>query len=347
MGDLNYFGLGRLRAGVSVAAATAEIDALQHTISDHLAADEKATLSAAITPFQDQLVGKDRRPLIILLVAVAGLLLVGCVNVTNLLLARAVGQKQQMAVAAALGATRSELVRMALRETALLAAAGGSLGVLVAAGIVPALQRVPSRIPRFSRPSAFGLGRSGMCDSSGCRGDLAGRSGAGLHGLAYRPQRSSPHRVAPGERIAREPARSPRPGGRRSRGQPGSGPDDGFAHRQFDQADGRGSRIHDRANHHRHDRLALGVVPRHPTSRSVLQRRPGTYGSAARRRACRHHQHSAPDWRRLGRHGPRRWRHAARHTIAARKLPLGEPRILHDHPSAAHVGAVFQRQRLG
>jgi predicted permease len=141
MGDLNYFGLGRLRAGVSVAAATAEIDALQHTISDHLAADEKATLSAAITPFQDQLVGKDRRPLIILLVAVAGLLLVGCVNVTNLLLARAVGQKQQMAVAAALGATRSELVRMALRETALMSAAGGSLGVLVAAGIVPALQQ--------------------------------------------------------------------------------------------------------------------------------------------------------------------------------------------------------------
>lgn len=141
MGDLNYFGLGRLRAGVSVAAATADIDALQHVLSDHLPADEKATLSVAITPFQEQLVGKQRKPLIILLVAVAGLLLVGCVNVTNLLLARAVGQKQQMAVAAALGARRSELVRMALRETAMLAVAGGGLGVLLAAGIVPAMQR--------------------------------------------------------------------------------------------------------------------------------------------------------------------------------------------------------------
>jgi predicted permease len=141
MGDLNYFGLGRLKAGVSVGAANAELDALQKTISDHLAADEKATLSTALTPFQEQLVGNNQKPLMILLAAVAGLLLVGCANVTNLLLARAVGQKQQMAVAAALGARRAELVRMALRETAVLAVAGGGLGVLLAAGIVPAMQR--------------------------------------------------------------------------------------------------------------------------------------------------------------------------------------------------------------
>ncbi len=141
MGDFNYFGLARLRPGVSVAQATAELDALQHTISEHLAADEKATLATALTPFQEQLVGNNGKPLMILLVAVAGLLLVGCVNVTNLLLARAVGQKQQMAVAAALGARRAELVRMALRETAVLAVAGGGLGVLLAAVIVPAMQQ--------------------------------------------------------------------------------------------------------------------------------------------------------------------------------------------------------------
>jgi macrolide transport system ATP-binding/permease protein len=141
MGDLNYVGLGRLKRGVSVSAATADLDALQHTISANLPADEKATLSAAVTPFQQQLVGKNRNSLLILLGAVAGLLLVGCVNVTNLLLARAVGHKQQMAVVAALGARRRELVRMALRETAMLAAAGGGLGVLLASGIVPAMQR--------------------------------------------------------------------------------------------------------------------------------------------------------------------------------------------------------------
>lgn len=141
MGDLNYFGLGRLKPGISAAAARADLDALQHTISVNLPADEKATLSAAVTPFQQQLVGNNRKLLLILLAAVAGLLVVGCVNVTNLLLARAVGQKQQMAVAAALGAKRAELVRMALRETAVLAVAGGGLGILLASAIVPAMQR--------------------------------------------------------------------------------------------------------------------------------------------------------------------------------------------------------------
>ncbi|HZP05547.1 MAG TPA: ABC transporter permease [Terracidiphilus sp.] len=141
MGDLNYFGLARLRAGVSVAAATADLDALQHTISANLAVDERATLSVALVPFQEKLVGNNRKPLMILLAAVAGLLLVGCVNITNLLLARAVGQRQQMAVAAALGARRAEMVRMALRETAVLAIVGGGLGVLLAAVIVPAMRQ--------------------------------------------------------------------------------------------------------------------------------------------------------------------------------------------------------------
>jgi len=141
MGDFNYFGLARLKQGASVAAATADLNALQHTISASLPADEKATLSVALMPFQEELVGNNRKPLIILLAAVAGLLLVGCVNVTNLLLARAVGRRRQIAVAAALGARRTELVRMALRETVVLAAAGGTLGILLAWGIVPAMQR--------------------------------------------------------------------------------------------------------------------------------------------------------------------------------------------------------------
>ena len=141
MGDLNYFGLGRLKPGVSVAAATADLNSLQHTISVNLPPDEKAKLSAAITPFQRELVGGSRKPMLVLLVAVAALLVVGCINVTNLLLARAVGRRQQMAVTAALGARRAELMRMALRETAVLVIAGGGLGVLLASAIVPAMQR--------------------------------------------------------------------------------------------------------------------------------------------------------------------------------------------------------------
>ncbi|MGB6132319.1 MAG: ABC transporter permease, partial [Acidobacteriaceae bacterium] len=141
MGDLNYFGLARLKPGVSAAQANAELNDEQHTISAGLPADEKATLSAVLTPWQQELVGSDQRPLILLLAAVAGLLLVGCVNITNLLLARAAGQRQQMAVASALGASRGELLRVAMREIAMLAVIGCGLGVLLASMLVPALQR--------------------------------------------------------------------------------------------------------------------------------------------------------------------------------------------------------------
>ncbi len=140
MGDLNYFGLARLKPGVTVAAANAELDAEQRAIAATLPANEKATLSAALTPWQEDLVGGSRTPLLILLGAVAGLLLVGCVNIANLLLSRAAGQRQQMAVAAALGASRGEMLRMAMRETVVLAGAGCGLGILVAMAIVPLMQ---------------------------------------------------------------------------------------------------------------------------------------------------------------------------------------------------------------
>ncbi len=141
MGDLNYFGLARLKPGVTVAAANAELDAEQHEISASLPADQKATLSAVLTPWQQELVGNSRKPLMMLLAAVAGLLLVACVNITNLLLARAVGQRQQMAVVSALGASRGEMLRMGMGETAALAVAGCGLGALLAGALVPAMQR--------------------------------------------------------------------------------------------------------------------------------------------------------------------------------------------------------------
>ncbi len=140
MGDFNYFGLARLKPGVSVEQANGEINALQHTISTTLSAEQKGTLSAVLTPFQQILIGNNRTPLLILLAAVAGLLLVGCINITNLLLARAVGRRNQIAIAAALGASRREILRMAMRETTVIAAMGGALGVSLAAALVPVMQ---------------------------------------------------------------------------------------------------------------------------------------------------------------------------------------------------------------
>ncbi|HEY2467509.1 MAG TPA: ABC transporter permease [Terracidiphilus sp.] len=140
MGDFNYFGLARLKPGVSVEQANGEINALQHAISTTLSAEQKGTLSAVLTPFQQILIGNNRTPLLILLAAVAGLLLVGCINITNLLLARAVGRRNQIAIAAALGASRREILRMAMRETTVIAAMGGALGVSLAAALVPVMQ---------------------------------------------------------------------------------------------------------------------------------------------------------------------------------------------------------------
>lgn len=140
MGDLNYFALARLKPGVSVAAANAELNAEQRTISAMLPAGQKADLSAVVTPWQRELVGSNQRPLILLLAAVAGLLLVGCMNLTNLLLARAVGQRRQAAVACALGASRMTLLRMGIREAMLLATLGSGLGILLASFLIPVLQ---------------------------------------------------------------------------------------------------------------------------------------------------------------------------------------------------------------
>jgi predicted permease len=140
MGDFNYFGLARLKPGVSVEQANGEINALQHTISAHLPTDQKGTLSAVLTPFQQVLIGSNRMPLLILLAAVAGLLLVGCINITNLLLARSVGRRHQIATAAALGASRRQILRMAMRETTVIAAIGGVLGISLAAALVPVMQ---------------------------------------------------------------------------------------------------------------------------------------------------------------------------------------------------------------
>lgn len=141
MGSFNYFGLARLKPGVSAEQAQSEIDSLQHGISAALPANERATLSAVIVPFQQFLAGDNRKSMGILLAAVASLLLIGCINIANLLLARAVGRRQEMAVAAALGATRADLLRASMRESCVLATIGAVLGVLFATVTVPILQQ--------------------------------------------------------------------------------------------------------------------------------------------------------------------------------------------------------------
>lgn len=205
MGEFNYVGLGRLKPGVSAAQANAEIDTLEQRIGSTLPADERATLSATITPLQQILVGDNHKPLVILLSAVAGLLLVGCINITNLLLARAVSRRREMSIASALGATRGDLVRAAMREIALIAAAGGTIGVLVASALIPLLQHYLPPVLDFRGP--LHLDWAG----AGCALLLTGASmlAAGLV-PAWIGTRTSPHEVLHSEAHLASESRSNR-----------------------------------------------------------------------------------------------------------------------------------------
>jgi putative ABC transport system permease protein len=123
--------LGRLRSGVSEAAARAELEALSAQLAREYP-QTNANVGAQVIPLRSHLVGSLRYLLPLLLAASATLLLVACANVANLLLARGVARSQEFAVRQALGASRLRLVRQMLVETLLLAVVGGLAGLVVA-----------------------------------------------------------------------------------------------------------------------------------------------------------------------------------------------------------------------
>jgi predicted permease len=145
-GDYNYFGIARLKPGVSVAQAEAEMNTLQQAIATQT--PDHARLTATLIGLQQYLTGSSRNSLLMLLAAVATVLLIGCVNITNLLLARAASREHEAAVRSALGASSAQLVRSAVAEPLLLSAAGCLLGLALAAVALPYLAHaLPSTLP--------------------------------------------------------------------------------------------------------------------------------------------------------------------------------------------------------
>jgi predicted permease len=148
MGDFNYACVVSLKPGVSLAQAAAELGTAQKSISETVG--EHIELLASLVPLQDQITGRSRRGLHLLLGAVGVVLLIGCVNIANLLLAQTTGRRREMAIRSALGASGARLVRQMLVESLVLSAIGGAGGVVVSYTAVEAVRLwAPVDLPRL------------------------------------------------------------------------------------------------------------------------------------------------------------------------------------------------------
>ncbi len=148
-GDFNFLAVARLRLGVTPAQAQAELNTIQAAFNQahHVTTNPRVVAE----PILQEVTGGVKTALWVLLAAVAAVLLIGCVNLANLELARAVARDRELAMRAALGAARKRLMWSALSDSIVLAAVGGALGILLSfTGVSLFVAAAPRNLPRVA-----------------------------------------------------------------------------------------------------------------------------------------------------------------------------------------------------
>jgi putative ABC transport system permease protein len=152
----NYSVIARLKPAVALAEAKSELAALAPRIAAMYPAEDKPFMkgfSLSAVSLHDEVVGDIRPMLLLLFAAVALVLLIGCADVAGLLLTRATGRQREMSIRVAIGATRAQLMRQVLIESATLAVLGGAVGLLLCAWLGGILARLASN----NMPAANGI----------------------------------------------------------------------------------------------------------------------------------------------------------------------------------------------
>lgn len=149
--------IGRLKPGVTLQLAKADLDIIARNLAKQYPASNKWYFSSLVTPELDNLVGDTRPALRVLFAAVTLVLLIACANVAGLLLARASQRRSEFALRAAIGANRGEIIRQMLSESILLSLFGGAAGIVLAGLMLKAMIRLlPIGIPRLQQVSIDG-----------------------------------------------------------------------------------------------------------------------------------------------------------------------------------------------
>lgn len=144
----DFLAIGRLKPGVGAAQALAELTLITRRIHDANLDDPFVSKAANITPLLESLVGDMKTPLYVLLAATCCVLLIACLNVANLLVARAAARRKEQAIRTALGGSRWRLLRQHLMESLVLSAMGGAVGLLMAMGVIAWFVRTRQEMAR-------------------------------------------------------------------------------------------------------------------------------------------------------------------------------------------------------